>query len=602
MKLNTVKILQAGGYINYQPIPTPPQQQAQEPQQAGAQQPEEDSYLDKNVMEKMLGKGITTDVMQYSGELQQAYQQYQYMTDIQRNSYKGRQIRQMLKGDLGQLNALMRSKDTFDESIKNAKSNDSLDEYAVTNNGMVVRDNETGKVNTVTFAQYAQDNANGQGKKYTAITNAQLAEQREYNKDLIGNSSVFSILNFGKGMAKVQDEVYKIVSTIGHSSSTTVNGSFLSNDPENVKELLSAARSGAFKIKSGESSETNAPQIQAAKQALWYNLSENSKAVLRARAAATTSDPSKIDNLAQNMMGSLLDPHTTTSSSKTYDESMKGRIGSGSGGSNKLVDLGPNGMAFTGGANTVPIGMIGPTKVKIQGYANALPATDYTGKDGARVPLRNAEKINNISYISKAFAANGDKVDPDATVITGDAYHTILPVTKDENGNMKIDQEGAKKYAEYKKALQEHGIAEKTPQGQQLRVEMGIQNLTLQDLVVAEATSIDPKNFFSDRDEDYYKPVSSKTRETIRDLVDPTGSTKHLLWKNNDAHEHLIFLPSKDLSSYNDLDKNYAKVPESVYSLGNGYNTGRGGANILQGNNTQSAAELQMNAGYLNNK
>jgi hypothetical protein len=218
------------------------------------------------------------------------------------------------------------------------------------------------------------------------------------------------------------------------------------------------------------------------------------------------------------------------------------------------------------------------------------------------VPLRNAEKINNISYISKAFAANGDKVDPDATVITGDAYHTILPVTKDENGNMKIDQEGAKKYAEYKKALQEHGIAEKTPQGQQLRVEMGIQNLTLQDLVVAEATSIDPKNFFSDRDEDYYKPVSSKTRETIRDLVDPTGSTKHLLWKNNDAHEHLIFLPSKDLSSYNDLDKNYAKVPESVYSLGNGYNTGRGGANILQGNNTQSAAELQMNAGYLNNK
>lgn len=597
MKVNVTK-LQAGGYIAYQPTPMVPQQQPQPDAQQNPDPQEDSGYLDKNVMEKMLGKGITTDVMQYSGELQQAYQQYQMMNDFQRNSYKGRQIRNMLKGDLGQLNALMRSKDMFDDSMKNAKSNDALDEMAVTNNGMVVRNNETGKIDTVSFGQYAQDNAQ-KDRKYTALTNAQLAEQREYNKDLIGNSGVFSVLNFGKGMSKVQEEVLKIVPTIGRTSSTVANGAFDTNQTENVKDLVAAARAGAFKIKNGESQESNTQQIQVAKQALWHNLSENSKAVLRARAATMTTNPGEVDKYAQTMMAELLDPHTTVSTSKTYDETMM--RGSKGGAAGKTADLGPYGLAVSGGTNTISLSQIGPQGVRIDGTANALPADGFIGKDGSRVPLRNAERLNNISYISKAFVANGDKVDPDSTVITGDAYTAELPYTKDENGNYKIDEAGSKQYALYKQELKEHNIADGTPQAMQIMHELGVQRLKIGRFVVAEATSIDRKDFFSARDKNYYDEVSGREKDMVRDIVDPTHDTKHL-WGSNDAHKHLVFIPSKDLASYNNLDKNYAKVPEDVYDLQKGYNTGRGGNNTLQGYDLapQSAQQLGFTSDSLN--
>ena len=208
MKINIQK-LQAGGYVTYQPVSTAAitPQQAPQAQSNSVGQSETDTpetYLDPAIMRRMLGKGITTDTMQYSQELQSAYQQYQYMNDFQKNSYQGRQIRMMLKGDLGQLNALVRSKQDFDNSIEVAKSNNALDELAATNSGMIVRDNDSGKITQVGFAEYAKNK-----NKYNALTNAQLAEQREYNQSLSGNSGVFSVLSGAVGMPKIQEEVYK---------------------------------------------------------------------------------------------------------------------------------------------------------------------------------------------------------------------------------------------------------------------------------------------------------------------------------------------------------------------------------------------------------
>lgn len=584
MKVNTVKLLQAGGYVTYQPLPMAPQPQPQ--QQAPQEQQADEGYLDKGILDKMLGKGITTDVMQYSQQLQQAYQQYQTMSDLQRNSYKGRQIRQMLKGDLGSLNALIRAKDTFDDSIKNAKSNDSLDEYAVTSNGMVVRNNETGKIDSVSFSEYAKDNG-GEGKKYTALTNAQLAEQREYNKDLINNSAVFNVLNFGKGMSKIQEEVYKIVGSIGRTSNTVANGSFTTGDAQDVKELMQAARAGAFKIKSGESDETNQPQIEAAKHALWTNLSENSKAVLRARAASMTNSPGDIDKLAYNMMASLLDPHTTTETRKTYDETLT-KAGKLAGGSDKMAKVGPYGMAFSGGSDNISLTQIGPQGARINGVASAIPADAYRGKDNTLVPLANAGKLASISYISKAFTANGDKVDPNLTVVTGDAYHTQLPYTRGENGEYKIDEEGAKKYAEYEQALKAHNIPKDSAQAAQVAQDMGVQNLQIGHFVVAEASSY-ADHFFNDRDKNYYEEVGGVDKDALKTIVDPDGKiTHHYGFFNNDAHKHLIFIPAKSMDKWNSLDGNDAKVPESVYEIGRGYNTGPGGMDINKGTTLNS--------------
>ena len=608
MKVNIQK-LQAGGYLNYQPVSTAPTpQQPQQAQQASQQGQGDDieSYMDPAIMRRMLGKGITTDVMQYSQQMQSAFQQYQYMNDFQRNSYQGRQIRMMLKGDIGQLNALVRSKQDFDNAVSDAKSKDALGELAATNSGMVVRDNDSGKITEVGFAEYAKNK-----NKYNALTVGQLAEQREYNQSLVGNSGVFSVISSAVGMPKVQEEVYKAIEKIGHSTVSSANGSFQSDQIDNISQLAEAAKSGAFKIKSGESHETNAPQIKMAQQALWMNLSPGAKATLRARAATMTTKPEEIDGVAYNMMSALLNPHLETKDTQTFDESMTKSGKASSGGlSGKMSDWGPHGQAFSMANDVVPLSQISPNGVRIDGFAAAIPNEDYTGKDNERVPLANT-KLAGLGYISQAFTANGDKVDPNLTSVTGDAYVTELPFTDDGNGNYKIDTEGAKKFAQYIAAKRNSGVnynqdgspatQEDAQKDAQLREQTGVSNMATKKFIVANVSSFD-NSYFTSRDKDYYHNIEGSDKEALQKILDPDGSlTKHFHFFQNDAHQHVIYIPAKGLKTWNAADKNYAKVPQEAYEITQGYGRGNDGSSYRGTPYIQpTATQMNMTSDYLN--
>lgn len=581
MKVNErVKSYQAGGYLTYQPLPMIPEAQPQV--EGGGQDPSktkaaegEDTYLEKSILSKMLGQGITTDVMAYSDQLQGAYQEYNAMNDFQRNSYRGKHLRTILKGDMGQLNALIRSKTTLDNSIQKATANGAMEEYAVTNNGMVVKDVSTGKVTQVSFQQFAADN-NNKDKKYEALTNAQLAEEREYNKQLIGNSGVFSILNYGKGMEKIKEEIMKVTQNLGRTANSVTNASFERGDAQDMQELITAAKQGVFKAKSGESTDTNSPQIEAAKLAMWANLSENSKAVLRARAANTVQNPSDIEKMAQTMAASLLDPQTTTISSKVYDETLRGGGKAGGAGANeKMANMGATEMAFHGRNDATPLSMIGDYGVKIDGMGYALPPQLYTDSENKRLPLSSAGKLNQVAYLSKAFAADGSTISPNNTMIIGDAYFAKLPVIKDENGNMKIDQEGAKKWAQFEDEFSRLPQSQQTPMKEsELKQKYNVSNLQIERLVVAEAASYDNKySIFSDRNEDYYKKLDKETEKLLAETVDPDskGPRSGIDYA---AHKHLVFMPAKQEASARFADNNSARVAERVYDVGKGFNTG----------------------------
>ena len=164
-----------------------------------------------------------------------------------------------------------------------------------------------------------------------------------------------------------------MVQNLGKQKNSLTNGGF-QTDQTDVAEMIAAAKQGTFKIKSGESMETNAPNIEKAKAAMWLNLSENSKNVLRARAAQVVSAPADIERTAGNMAASLLDPMLETDHSKTYDESLKGPGGKGAGsGKETMANMGPTEMAFHGRTNVTPISQIGSGGVEIQGMAYALP-------------------------------------------------------------------------------------------------------------------------------------------------------------------------------------------------------------------------------------
>jgi len=99
----------------------------------------------------MVGKAITNDVMKYKTELDQAMIQYENMGDLAKNSFQGKKLRDFLSGrDFSRINQLQRSKENFEKSIKNVEDNKAYDEVAITPNGMIVVNTQTGSLENIT--------------------------------------------------------------------------------------------------------------------------------------------------------------------------------------------------------------------------------------------------------------------------------------------------------------------------------------------------------------------------------------------------------------------------------------------------------------------
>lgn len=591
-----IKKLQDGGYVTYRPIPITPQQVPQ--QQAQPEVPDsKDEGLDKEVLKKMVGEGITTDVMAYSQQVNQAYQQYAMMDDNMKNSFRGRQLRLMMKGDLGQLNALARSKKYLDQSLENAEKNGALDEAAVTADGVVVKDASSGRISTMSFGQYAKAKSDPDNK-YQTLTNAQLAEEREMNPQLLGNNSVFSIIKYATGMDKIKEEIYKVLPTLGSTSVTKSTGAFggsLAGDQsgsDSADALEQAAASGAFKIKDGSTFTTNQPQIEAAKHALWNSLSPGAKATLRMKAATMVDDPTQIDQAAATMAAGLLDPKTTTVSKEIHDESYKRMQAAGQG---KEHEVGPNEAAFNFRLHNTNIALTGPAGAKINAMGSVLPVSNYQGADGKRTSLQDATDIAKIADVHNAFTVNGDKVDPKRTMINGRMYFTYLPLTTGPDGTQKVDEEGAAKWAQLQK---DHP----TTSPHDLAAQYG-GALNVKPVVVGEAVSFSDSRmgWFDKRDANYYTPTDSQTEKYALETIDPKhNDVAHFLGGDNTSHTHLIIMNAGSEAQFREADGNKMYAPAAAFDIRT-YNTGVNGANIEQGQplyQPQTAANL--GSGYLN--
>lgn len=591
-----VKKYQEGGYVSYRPIPMPPQPV---PEQSAQQEvpDKNDEGLDKEVIKKMIGEGITTDVMQYAQGINSAYQRYSMLDENSKNSFYGRQLRMMMKGDLGQLNALARSKKYLDDALTSAEKNGALDEAAVTGDSVIVKDMQSGKVSKMSFGQYAKNKSRGD---YHLLTNAELAQEREYNPQLLGDSGVFSVIKYATGMDKIKEEIYKILPTIGSTTIAKSTGAFggVPGDAVDNGEILEqAAAAGAFRIKDGIVQTTNSQQIEKAKQTMWANLSPGAKATLRVRAAGMTDNPNQIDSVAASLAASLLDPHESSINKEVHDETYKRMMASG--GANGLTEMGPNEFAYNGMSNKVPIGLTGPAGAKIEASGNLLSPTLFMAKDGKRTALQDATDIAKIADINNAFTVNGDKVNPHNTMITGNMYITWLPVTQGTDGNMKVDEEGAAAMAKLQKQ-NPHLSA------QQIAQQFGA-HLNLQRVVVGEATSFSDSRlgWFDKRDPNYYTPVSSDIEKDAMDVIDPKGKRlSHFFGGDNTAHSHLIIMPARDENAFRNSDNHEALAPKGVFNIdphnANSFNSGAGGANVAQGMPYGGTTQQNFTTDYLN--
>lgn len=607
MEFNKVKKYQSGGYLQYQPLPYVPEEQPQP--SAGAAPPTDNKKaedgLDPEVLKKMIGEGVTSDTMLYAQQVNQAYQRYSMMDDGMKNSYMGKQLRQIMRGDLGQLNALARSKQWMDKSLENAKTNNSLNEGAVSADGqVVVKDQSTGKISTMSMPQLVKERQKGDSN-FSILTNEELANEREYNPQLTNNSAVFGIIGHTLGMDKVKDEIYKVITSIGSSSSSKSNGAYgsLDND-EGLASLEAAAASGAFKIKDGETHTSNVPQIRRAQQLLWQGLSTNAKATLRLRAATMVNDPTKIEDAAQSLAADMLDPHATTIDRSVTDESYK-RMGAGSNAANKPADVGLYESTFMGRFANVPTKFTTPNGTTIQGTGAMVPHNVGLDKEGAMTSLQNAVNLHKVADVSSAVTIHGDKVNPKNAAITGNTYLQWLPMTTDSSGKEMVDQEGAKKWATIQK---QHP----TTDANILASQYGAQ-LHLQKKVVTEVVSFSDSRvgWFDGRDNNYYEPVDSQTEKDVLAAVDPKGTRglQHsvLFGGDNTAHKHLVIMQPLPQEAWREADNNHATLPAGAFSMNpynadgsvnpNSFNTGVGGANMTQPIPYQPSAPTPQNLG-----
>lgn len=585
MKINVEKIskLQQGGYITYRPLTRQPDMIAQ-PEESDSRvsgkatkAAKNDSGLDDKSMEKLLGNGITNDVMQFADQMKTVESEYENLTDSEKEGPKGRQLRSVLKGSYGELNALIRSKEAFDRSITKASAAGGLEEFAVTQSGFIVKKVD-GTLGQIGFAQYAKDKQSGE-MQYKALTNSELAREREYNKALTGNNSVISILEYSKGIGQVQKEVLDIAGGIGKTSQANSTGAYDDGTVEAMKEARLAAGQGVFKVKESTSLSTNKPQIERAKQVMWSMLPDNSKNVLRARAAMIETDPSKIEQRAAFLAMDLLDPRLEQSQTSTtdmaYSKGAKAGKG-GSDGSGALGDVGEREAAINGKTQTEHLEMLSEYGVNIQSRMNVLPKDDITrkNKDGIIVPTSvSGSELGKYGYIGQATTLDGQKIDPNNTIFTNEAYYTRVPVKKLANGGITIDEEGAKKLAE---ADAEYKALPPTQQTKQMyesiKQKRGANNLTIQEVIIAEAASYDNKYTFwgmrGKRDPKFFKDADGETEKLLGEVVDPEEKGARN-WVDYKAYKHLIVIPSKGEVSARYADKNNLLAPKAGWDVTN---------------------------------
>lgn len=591
------KKLQEGGFVTYRPIPITPQQ-VSAPQGQPELPEKKDEGLDSDVLKKMIGEGITTDVMAYSQQVNSAYQQYAMMDDNMKNSFRGRQLRLTMKGDLGQLNGLARAKKYLDASLEIADKNGALDEGAVTQDGVYVKDMSTGRIGQMSFGQYNQAK-NDPDNKYKVLTNAELANEREVNPQLLGNASVFQVIKFGTGLDKIKEEVYKVLPSLGSISVTKSSGAFggaidgEGGEGDAAQTLEHAAASGAFKIRDGSTVQTNAPQIEKAKHDLWQGLSAGAKATLRLKAASMVADPNDIDQMAATMAAGLLDPKLTTVNKEIHDETYKKMTAAGAG---KQEPVGPNELAFNFRGHNANVELTGPKGSKIQAVGSVLDVSNYQAPDGKRTSLQDATNIAKIGDVHNAFTVNGDKVDPKRTMINGKLYFTYLPIIEGSDGVQRVDEEGVAKFAALQKQT---GLSPA-----ELNKQYGAQ-LHLKAVVVGEAVSFSDSRigWFDKRDPNYYTNADSQTEKYAMETIDPKHKdVSHIFGGDNTAHTHLIIMPAGSEFDFRNSDANKVYAPQSSFDVRT-YNTGPNGANIDQGQPySQPQTGANLGTGFWNQK
>lgn len=109
-----------------------------------------------------------------------------------------------------QIKLAKQNKEYYDEALKNAYTNGSLSEPAITASGELVVQKSDGSISSVPIETYMNNT-----DKLHPLTVSNLADMRKFDPQLVGNSTIFGIINTSIGFQNFQNLIKDAVKTLG---------------------------------------------------------------------------------------------------------------------------------------------------------------------------------------------------------------------------------------------------------------------------------------------------------------------------------------------------------------------------------------------------
>ena len=388
----------------------------------------------------------------------------------------------------------------YDETYQLAVQKDSLQEMAVTTDGKVVVKKD-GKIDTVSPEEYKKNN-------YQALTNGNLLAERLNNPQYAFQNGLLQTVQNGTSTKEIVNTINMFVQHLG-TNEDSLQG-YTRNDLHNIQgglALLNTAASkygseqvadalregGLYKV--GISSSDQVKQAQMAISAIYENLPENQKTLLKLKSDGTDKGLLATISLLVNKNLSSKFSFIPELQKESNSSSKDGSSSSGGEEDFSKIKLGPEEQYYLGLGNKQDIPFQNGTQYAFTAH-NAV-SRSLTDQNGKATGVSTADALAKSTYSNQFYlnqaTLGGQRVSPEALhniVIDGNIVSATLPIDVEAKNNQNIikpDFEHLKKLEEADKQVRDAGIDTSIIAQAQAKIQNG-QQLSPQETQLLQST------------------------------------------------------------------------------------------------------------------
>lgn len=303
----------------------------------------EDNTIQKEIINIIKEHGVTNDVNYFTNAVSQMLSSTASMDPFSNSTdYTMAQLLRIQN----LANRVKRSSKLYDNAVNRIDAENSDADVAITSTGSLYVQHE-GKLKTISASEYSKN-----PDEYTPVTTGDLIKVREYDPNLVFNTSILTDLSGQVGMKTIIDYLRTTITAYGKIEKTSNNSHYstkqlndidkglvqmFGNNPVFKNTIKTTVSDQAYTASASE--EERSHQINAAANYLWSTLNGDMQNVLRANAALRSridKNSSPVDIILQ-----AINAHTDHKIATDIDSDFQKELsnsGAGNGSSTKTVE------------------------------------------------------------------------------------------------------------------------------------------------------------------------------------------------------------------------------------------------------------------------